>query len=251
MLRRTPRRPPTYKRQRRPRPILTWPYGIQDAGGTFIAVRNATAAWVQPKAIPHGYRDAYSLAFLGFNNDFENGTGSTEPQIGTAANSIGGKTQYFAWYSPIRNQYCGDQSFCQLVHLPDSVRPGDHITTSISWRGNRATLTIADVRYHKGHAPSRWTKTVRAGLADPVNGPGGMSVGVSSWINKQSESQPLADFTSVRFTHVDVNGHVIGSYLPDNGTQYNNFGAVATLATSSPLDKAGDGFTVTWRRPGP
>jgi hypothetical protein len=108
---------------------------------------------------------------------------------------------------------------------------------------------ITDVRYRKGHKPSRWTRKIRVAL--PSTSPAGMSVGVSPWINAASEGQPLADFTPVRFTHVDVNGSVIGSYLPDNCAQYNDFGEAAILASSSALDKTGDGFTVTWRRAGP
>jgi hypothetical protein len=226
-------------------------YGVPplDGGDLNVTVRNATAAWIQPRAIPRGYHDAYSLAFVGFNNQFAAGTGSDQPQIGTAADAIGGKTAYFDWYSASPAGSCGYESFCQPMRLRNSVRPGDHISASITWRGTRATLVITDVRYRKGHKPSRWTRKIRVAL--PSTSPAGMTVGVSPWINAESEGQPLADFTPVRFTHVDVNGSVIGSYLPDNCTQYNDFGEAATLASSSALDKTGDGFTVTWRRAGP
>jgi hypothetical protein len=225
-------------------------YGVQNIGAPEVTVRSAVASWIEPMAIPRGYHDAYSVAYLGFNDIYNDGAEYNEPQLGTEANTIGGKTQYFAWYSPpSRALMCTADNDCQPVRLRESVLPGDHMATSISCKGTRFTLKITDVRYRKHHAPERWTRTIR--LYDSDARPAGMSVGVSWLVDSAGDVQPLAEFSAIHFAHVDVDGYVIGSYLPDSGTQYTLEGGEGALATSSALNRTGDGFIVTWKHAGP
>lgn len=144
---------------------------------------------------------------------------------------------------------CVPSSTCQPFRLRESVRPGDHIRASISYKGTRFTLKITDVRYRKHHAPQHWTRTIR--FNDSEARLGGMSVGVSWLVDTGNFVQPLAKFSAVHFAHVDVNGYVIGSYFPDNGYQFTLEGGAGALATSSALNRTGNGFVVTWKRTGP
>jgi hypothetical protein len=57
---------------------------------------------------------------------------------------------------------------------------------------------------------------------------------------------PLADFGTVRFTSVLVNGTVIGSYQ-SNVSQWDD-GAPPLLATSSAITGNGGTFTTIWKR---
>ena len=113
-----------------------WSAGYAAMGdNTGIVEYSIAAKWIEPKAIPHGYHDAYSAFLIGFTdiNSFGLGFEPNMPQIGTEADSIGGIARYYAWYTPPPGGYC--QMNCYQVRFRNSVRPGDNMSASAVVRG--------------------------------------------------------------------------------------------------------------------
>lgn len=88
------------------------------------SIRTVTASWIEPRVIPRGKQDEYASMFAGFDNSDD--TGLAPPccngapgsaQVGSEADSIGGRASYYAWYSP------ADGGFGRVV-IKKSVRPG-------------------------------------------------------------------------------------------------------------------------------
>jgi hypothetical protein len=216
-----------------------------ESGDIGVQVHSVTTNWIEPRVIPHGYRNAYAAFYTGFE-DFNNtgyGLDLSKPQIGTEANSIGGRARYYAWYSPANN---GDCDGTCLVVLRNPVRPGDHLAATATVRGpdrDHFTLTLTDVRYRKHQSPLKWTRIIHINNnAEPDS----VSVGIGP-----SNTSRLADFRTVTFTNTQVNGHLLGSFEPsisqDNYIRYVD-GYTHTLATTSSLGHTGARFQITWRR---
>lgn len=213
-----------------------------DHDNTGINENRITANWIEPKVIPHGYHDAYAAFLVGFTNG--GGLDPTMPQIGTEADSIGGKPRYYAWYSPQPGGLCGQN--CSRVAFRNSVRPGDRMSASVVVRGplrDHLTLKLADVRYRKHRQPLRWRRTVRINeILDSV----GITVAIAS-----PGLMRLADFRTVHFKGVKLNGQVIGSFEPNIARcNYirNVDGYTHLLAKTSSLGSSGDRFGITWKR---
>jgi hypothetical protein len=105
------------------------------------------------------------------------------------------------------------------------------------------------VRYRRNHSPVTWKETVRFNVNNcDCGSPDGVVVGAAS---PQYGLDLLANFRTVKFTGVNLNGAVLGSYEPDIG-QYNLIeyvdGYTHLLAAPSPLGARGDSFTVAWHR---
>jgi Peptidase A4 family len=232
--------------------------GYQTAtdGSNLVTIHSVAARWTQPKATPRNFHNAYSEALVGLNTI--NGTGAgvqqAMPQVGTEANSIGGKPQYYAWYTPPKGGAgCAVDGDCTQVRFSNVVKPGDHMSASITVTGSdhdRFTIKLTDSRSRRHRRPLRWTRTVRF-TESFASYPELATVGVGAPQNSE-EAVLLADFGTVKFTSAQVNGVVIGGYPDTVLAQYNDYasanGGSRPLATSSAITGNGGTFTATWKR---
>jgi hypothetical protein len=224
--------------------------GVTSSGGSTMVIRKVTADWIQPKVTPRGYHDARSVVYVGINDEV-NALGSTDydPQIGTRADSIGGNPVYQAFYYSGGVYACGTGACGDPpVWFRHSVEPGDHIAASITENPRSGTapvvLTLTDTRYRRHSRPEVWRELIRDTQWIGHQPQDGVSVGAG----QADGASPLADFGTVTFSRVDVNGSVVGSYIPLWGSQYNDGRGPGVLARVSPLSKSGDSFTARWRR---
>jgi hypothetical protein len=216
-----------------------------DIGASVDAV---TASWIEPRVTPRGRQDEYASMFAGFDNASDAGLAPPccdgapgSAQVGTDADSIGGRAKYYAWYSP------ADGGFGRVV-IKKSVRPGDHLSATVTTGGSLGTnyaMKLRDVRYRRHKKPLTWTVVIRTGSSWNLNQAGGAVVGLASPPLATGGNSLLADVGTVHFTNVTVNGHAIGSYEPDLG-RYELYGICIPVATSSSLGRGGNNFTVTW-----
>jgi Peptidase A4 family len=215
-------------------------FGVYDG---YIWPHSITARWTEPRIAVHGYRDAYSTVFTGFGDDNANagssGLSSSVPQIGTEADSVGGHTQYYAWYTTGPSTGIA----WSPVRMHHVVRPGDHMAASAVVSGplrDHFTLKITDTSSH-----GKWTTTKH--IMNDYE-PSGVSAGVT---DPRYGLNLLANFGRVKFRNVTVNGRVLGSFAPHIG-RYNftrwTDGYTHTLAMASVLGATGNSFSVTWHR---
>ena len=216
---------------------------------TGIIENSITANWVEPKAIHHGYHDAYAAFLVGFTdlNGTPGGFEPSMPQIGTEVNSIGGIPRYYAWSSPPPGPNCGQN--CGQHAFRNSVRPGDHMSASAVVRrssssGDHYTLKLTDVRYRRHRPPLRWTRTVHRNIqGDEAEG---ITVGMTPVPTDTGVITRLADFSPMHFNKVKLNGYVLGSFA--NVGHCNYVMIPHLLAKTSSLGSSGDRFSVTWKR---
>ncbi len=93
--------------------------GYAVTGSRFTSV---SASWTQPTAKCSG--TAYSSFWVGLDGD----TSNTVEQTGTDADCSGSTPQYYAWY----------EMYPKFpVNLSGTVRPGDHLSASVTTNGIR------------------------------------------------------------------------------------------------------------------
>jgi hypothetical protein len=213
------------------------------AGFTVVpqyGARRVTASWIEPRAIPHGYHDRYSVVAVGLNTGFNlHDISEAFPLVGTEADTIGGTARYYAWY------YYSDANQSGRVVIRNSVQAGDHITARImTTAGVNTFVVLKDARYRRHHSPVSWTRKI---LVPNGNLAGELPVGASVLASTSVPGdQALADFGTVRFTGVRVNGNVIGSF--GTATRWNMALHNHLLATASPLANSGERFSIAWKR---
>jgi hypothetical protein len=221
--------------------------GYAVTGGTFTDVKGswkepsvscptATATTVHGKngdsgqngvknAKPSRSQPSYSSFWVGLDGDLSN----TVEQTGTDSDCNGSTPQYYAWYE-----------FYPAfpVNLPNPVQPGDAMTGEVSVTGGNVTVTLSD-------ATQGWSFTT----TQPDKN---YSLSSAEWIAEAPSSGhvlPLADFGTVNFTAASATGNGVNDG-PISAFNYDQITMVTTSgaakATPSPLNKTGDGFSVTW-----
>lgn len=228
-------------------------YQLERDGVQVVTIKAATASWTQPKVTVRGFHNAYSEAFLGMNDQNGEGEGVEQdnPQVGTEADSIGGKARYYAFYTPPHGANCFND--CAQFRFPNTVKPGDHLSAFITVShgdqpADHFTIKLADTRYRKNLPPLRWTQTVSFNCPAAAY-PEFVSAGVGAPQNPVGNVVPLADFGTVRFTGVQVNGEVIGGYQ-GLSSKWNDYLSPSDRIIASPSAITGNGgtFTTTWKR---
>jgi hypothetical protein len=165
---------------------------------------------------------AYSSFWVGLDGD----TSSTVEQTGTDADCSGGTPQYYAWY----------EMYPKFpVNLSGTVRPGDHLSASVTTNGNGSfTLTITD-------STQGWTNTTTARLkraqlasAEVIAEAPSSSGGVL----------PLANFGTVSFSGAKANGSLLTSSTPHLDPITMQSGSTVKAQPSSISNGA---FSVSWK----
>jgi hypothetical protein len=198
-------------------------YAIQTSNG---AVTSVSGSWIVPTVSGSG--TGYSAIWVGIDGY----QSSTVEQIGTEQDAGGGD---YAWYE----MYPGaSQTISSLA-----VSPGDNITASVAYSSGMFTLTINDTTTGKSFT------TQQAG--------GNMQRSSAEWVVEAPTSGsilPLANFGTATFTNASAT--INGTTGPINDSAWtpiaidmaNGFGA--TEATTSVLNSAGNGFSVTYNSSG-
>jgi len=191
--------------------------GYAVTGGRYTSV---SSSWTVPAVSCSG--TAYSSFWVGLDGD----TSGTVEQTGTDSDCSGSTPQYYAWY----------EMYPKFpVNLSGTVRPGDHLSASVTTNGNGSfTLTITD-------STQGWTNTTTARLkraqlasAEVIAEAPSSSGGVL----------PLANFGTVSFSGAKANGSLLTSSTPHLDPITMQSGSTVKAQPGS----IGSGaFSVTWK----
>ena len=117
-------------------------YGYVVTGAKYTST---TADWIMP-TLHCGTQTTYVAIWTGFDG-YSSGT---IEQIGSEADCSGGTAGYLGWYEMYPNAQ---------VDFSNTLKPGDHLTTSVTYDGSNAfTLTLDDLT-------QGWTHNVKQALA--------------------------------------------------------------------------------------
>ena len=162
--------------------------GYAVTGSKFTSV---SASWTEPTVTCS--KTAYSSFWVGLDGD----TSNTVEQTGTDADCSGSTPQYYAWYE-MYPKY--------PVNLRGRVRPGDHLSASVTTNGTGAfTLTITD-------STQGWTNSTNARLKSAKLASAEV---IAEAPSSNSGVLPLANFGTVSFTGASANGALLTSSTPN------------------------------------
>ena len=191
--------------------------GYAVTGSRFTSV---SASWTEPTAKCSG--TAYSSFWVGLDGD----TSNTVEQTGTDADCSGSTAQYYAWY----------EMYPKFpVNLKGTVRPGDHLSASVTTNGNGSfTLTISDSTQGWTNTSTQRLKRATLASAEVIAEAPSSSGGVL----------PLANFGTVSFSGATANGALLTSSTP-------HIDAITMQAGSTVKAQPGSisngSFSVAWK----
>lgn len=210
--------------------------GYAVTGSSFTSV---TGSWVVPSVLCMG-KDQYSAFWVGldgYNSD-------TVEQVGTLSDCEGSNPAYYAWYEFYPNVAR------QIKAVP--VNPGDVITASVVYHGDRFIVTITDQ-----------TTGISASEAGPAAGAARSS---AEWIAEapcctaNGGILPMADYGTVMFGY-DYTGQSSANYAASssNNGSIGSFGAAnieqitkaptqssPQVSSCSVLSNDGTSFACAW-----
>lgn len=196
------------------------PSRLAGYGVTGTNVHKVVATWTQP-AVTCGR--GHTAA--GFSARLTKAHGRQAVVLGTAAECVGGKAQYYA-------AFMGPE-WVRIHHAV--VKPGDVIKVSISGISSGVSYSIEDDTQGWGMAGggvtghrAKFTRAVVGATAKPVAGRGLLA---------------LADFGTAQFSGVKVDGKRIGDLSPHRIVMRSQKGIVQ----ATPANLKGTGFNVTWQ----
>jgi hypothetical protein len=199
--------------------------GYVDTGRVFNYVK---ATWTVPRVTCTA--DTSSASFWVGLDGYQS---RTVQQAGTISYCRGGKASYYTWWELYpRNKI-------QLVG--DSVRPGDHVTASVSVSGNRYTMHVVDSTT-KGNTFTRHVTCVTCRNAS--------AEWIAERVGRDRALMPLAKFGRMTFLSSRVGSRgtrgSISRFAHSSLIMVNRGGA--TLAKASSLQRGGNRFVATWLR---
>jgi hypothetical protein len=172
-------------------------YVVQSANGQSFS--NVSGSWTQPSV--SSSTPGYSAFWTGLGGAGQQS--QSLEQVGTAADTSGGQTTYYAWYELVP---AGEQRLNLAVH------PGDQMTGSVTVDGTHVTVSLTN--RSTGHSV---TETLT--MSDP-------DTSSAEWIAEAPSAQspsgdlqtlPLANFGQVVFTNTSATagGHTGSINDPD------------------------------------
>jgi len=194
--------------------------------GTFHSV---SASWIQPRArcgSSAGKRQfaAFWVGLDGFNS-------LSVEQTGTDSDCVGTTPHYYGWYEMFP---------AAPVNFKNPVKPGDQMSASVTFTGTaKYTLVLTDTTRHWTHTIVKRNPNLARSSAEAITeAPSSGATGAVL---------PLANFGTVRFTLVRVNGLVLNKETPSRIVMYNS-NLTLPLDSTSLLGNAGGAFSNTWLR---
>jgi hypothetical protein len=196
-------------------------YALTGGDGAF---RGVSASWIEPTATCKA-GDGHRLA--AFWVGLDGFTSRSVEQTGTDSDCRGATAVYYGWYEMFP---------APTVTFRTEVRPGDHITASVTFHGpSTYVLVLRDLT--RG-----WTQTI-------TRKEGGLDRSSAELITEAPSTSggvlPLADFGIVRFTGSEVNGTLLRDLAPIRILMIDGSGQLKDR--TSPIGSA-DAFENRWLR---
>jgi hypothetical protein len=198
---------------------LNWA-GYLVSHGRFTSV---TATWVVPAARDTTRPGATASFWVGLNGRDSHSL----QQIGTTSALTGSGPRYGVWWEMLPGP---------AVDAPMAVAPGDVVTATVASDGRGIfTLSLRDATNGQYFAIRQTDATATLSSAEVV----------TEAPSSSSGQLPLADFGTVSFTHVRVNGRPLGAL---HWSKVNMIVDGRRQAGRSALAAGGSGFAVSWER---
>jgi hypothetical protein len=188
---------------------------------------SVSASWIQPTAhCAASTGDEFAAFWVGLD-----GYNSTSvEQTGTDSDCVGTTPHYYGWFEMFP---------AAPVNFSNTVRPGDHMSASVTFTGvEKYTLVLTDATRH-------WTRTIVRRNASLARSSAEVITEAPS-SGTTGAVLPLADFGTVRFSLIRINGVVLKKETPSRIVMYDS--SDLPQDTTSLLGNAGGAFSNTWLR---
>jgi len=187
---------------------------------------SVSASWTQPRARCGHSAGKHQFAAFWVGLDGYNTT-SVE-QTGTDSDCVGTTPRYYGWFEMFP---------AAPVNFKNLVRPGDHMSASVTFSGiAKYTLVLTDTTRHWTHAIVRRHASLARSSAEVITEAPSSTTGVL----------PLANFGTVRFNLIRVNGALLSKQTPSRIIIVN--ASNQPEDSTSAIGNAGGAFSNTWIR---
>lgn len=208
--------------------------GYVAASSSSSGFSKVSGSWVQPTASCTS-GDGYAAFWVGLGGS---GQSQSLEQTGTQADCSGGSATYYSWYELVPSA---------PVKIPMTVRPGDHISGSVSVSGTSVNVYIADQT-----TGSSFTKTLQMSSPDTSS---------AEWIAEAPSTEdgfgnysplPLSDFGRVTFTNASATSAGHTGSISDPAWSATAIQLQGSTAGAQPGNVSSDGssFSVSWDNTG-
>jgi hypothetical protein len=199
--------------------------GYADTGSAFSKV---TASWTEPTGKSSGSTESLAAFWVGIDGY----SSESVEQDGTIIESYEGTVYYYDWWEIYPEND---------VQVVNNVKPGDHITSTVTRSGDSYTLSVTD-----STTPSDSFSTTQT----YSSGANSSAEWIAEAPSGSSGVEPLTDFgtwsdTSSSVTEGSSSG-TISSFTDDEITQADSSGNVEDQPGA--LNSSGNAFTATWKR---
>jgi Peptidase A4 family len=189
---------------------------------------SVSASWVQPRARCGKSAGTQQFAAFWVGLDGFNVNSKSVEQTGTDSDCNGTTPHYYGWFEMFPKA---------PVFFKSPLQPGDHISASVTFSGvEKYTLVLTDATRHWTHTIVRRVANLARSSAEVITEAPSSNTGVL----------PLANFGTVRFSLIRVNGTLLSKQTPSR--------IIIVNASNQPEDatsvigNAGGAFQVTWIR---
>lgn len=211
-------------------------YAASSSNDSFSSV---SSSWVEPSLSCVKGQSSYSAYWVGLDGYSD----QTVEQIGSEANCINGKAQYYTWYEMYPQNPSEVTTFV-------NVSPGNKISASVTYnapaashnrfRGNSGTGTFTLSLTNTTTNISYSTTQTPFGTADRS------SAEVVAEAPYSNGILPLSDFGTVNFVDSEINATALGNASGLQAiTMEDPYGMVAT---PSSLDSTKENFSIVWSK---
>ena len=189
---------------------------------------SVSASWIQPRA--RCGKSAGTQQFAAFwvgLDGFQVNAKSVE-QTGTDSDCNGTTPRYYGWFEMFPKA---------PVFFKNPLQPGDHISASVTFSGvEKYTLVLTDATRHWTHTIIRRVPNLARSSAEVITEAPSSTTGVL----------PLANFGTVRFNLIRVNGALLSKQTPSRIIIVN--ASNQPEDSTSALGNAGGAFSNPWIR---
>ena len=189
---------------------------------------SVSASWIQPRA--RCGKSAGTQQFAAFwvgLDGFQVNAKSVE-QTGTDSDCNGTTPRYYGWFEMFPKA---------PVFFKNPLQPGDHISASVTFSGvEKYTLVLTDATRHWTHTIVRRVPNLARSSAEVITEAPSSTTGVL----------PLANFGTVRFNLIRVNGALLSKQTPSRIIIVN--ASNQPEDSTSAIGNAGGAFSNTWIR---